>query len=109
MAACDIIVQPAYREPLARVGVEAQSVGAALMVSDDGGLKEVVRDGEDGFVLPADDFAAWTALAAALIDSPARRAAIGQAARAAADRLTLERHIAGVEAAYARAGLRLPA
>lgn len=104
MAACDVIIQPAVREPLARVGVEAQSLGRPVIAGSDGGLKEVIRDGVDGFILSPDDFDAWVKTLQGLADSPERAAAMGEAGRAAAASLTLERHLDGVLGCYKRAG-----
>lgn len=43
------------------VAVEAAAAGGVVLASDDGGLKEAVRDGETGLTLPAGDAAAWVA------------------------------------------------
>src|SRR5262249_36477014 len=59
MAASDVMIAPAIDEPLARVGVEAQSMALPAIVSADGGLREVVEDGVSGLILDPDDFAAW--------------------------------------------------
>lgn len=108
MAACDVIVAPAVREPLARVGIEAQSVGVPVIVSQDGGLKEVVDHGASGFVLDPFDLDAWIAHVRAVLDQPRLAARLAAGGRAAAARLAPERHASAIEGVYAHCGLPSP-
>ena len=52
MKKCDLIVQPSHFESFGLTALEAISVGKPVIVSDAGGLKEIVQDGETGFVFP---------------------------------------------------------
>ncbi len=102
MAACDVIVHPATREPLARVGVEAQSLGLPILASEDGGLREVIRDGVDGFILPPEDIDSWRQTILALLHDDRLRAAVSAAALESAARLTRARHVSAVAEVYGR-------
>ncbi|MDX2236153.1 MAG: glycosyltransferase family 4 protein [Hyphomonadaceae bacterium] len=105
MAACDVIVHPATREPLARVGVEAQSLGLPILASQDGGLREVIRHGVDGFILPPDDIDAWRQAIVGLLDDDRLRAEVSTAAFESAARLSRARHVSAVIGVYQRLGL----
>lgn len=49
------VVVPSLYEPFGIVALEAAAVGAPLIVSDTGGLAEIVADGRTGLVVPAND------------------------------------------------------
>jgi glycogen(starch) synthase len=53
--ASDIVVIPSLYEPFGLVALEAMLAGAAVVVSDAGGLAEIVRQGQDGLVVPVGD------------------------------------------------------
>jgi glycosyltransferase involved in cell wall biosynthesis len=57
-----------------------------VVCSDIGGYRDVVRDGSDGLLVPPRDPEALATALAGLLDNPARRAAMGEAARATARR-----------------------
>ncbi len=50
--ACDAFVMPSRSEGLCRSLIEAMECGLPSVVTDAGGMKELVRDGVDGFVVP---------------------------------------------------------
>lgn len=100
MAACDVLVAPAIDEPLARVGVEAQSIGLPVMVSSDGGLKEVVEHGVSGLVVDPDDFEGWVAGVRQILDQPEFMARLASGGLEAAAHLTVKQHADAVEAIY---------
>jgi glycosyltransferase involved in cell wall biosynthesis len=52
------------------VALEARAAGRPVAASRRGGLAEIVREPEDGWLLPPDDVEAWTALFAKLADDP---------------------------------------
>ena len=107
--ACDVFVLPSMHEPFGIVVLEAWSAGRAVIVNHVGGLKALVREGENGlFINPG---AAGTApeLAARLgqlAGAPALRQALGKAGREEAfsrydwSRIAreLERHYVAAEA-----------
>lgn len=69
----------AGREPFGLVSVEAQACGCPVIVADEGGLPETIRDGITGYQAPRDPRAV-----ASLVDrlaDPARHASMSAAAR----------------------------
>jgi glycosyltransferase involved in cell wall biosynthesis len=69
-AAADAIVVPSRLEPFGGVAVEGLAAGRPVVVSDVGGLPEIVRDGSTGVVVPPEDPAALAAALAAVMDDP---------------------------------------
>ena len=57
----DLFVMPSRHEALCRALLEAMNVGACPVVSDAGGMKEVVRHGSEGLVVPREDVGALVA------------------------------------------------
>ncbi len=76
-----IVVVPSRGEGFGMVALEAAERGRAAIVSDVGGLPEVVADGETGLVVPAGDAEALAAAILELALDPARVRAFGAAAR----------------------------
>lgn len=52
LASCHIVCLPSYREGLPKALLEAASVGRPIVTTDTVGCREVVRDGENGFLVP---------------------------------------------------------
>jgi phosphatidylinositol alpha-mannosyltransferase len=86
-ASADVFCAPSLGgESFGIVLVEAMAVGLPVVCSDIGGYRDIVRDNQEGLLVPARDPAALATALGALLDNPARRAALGQAAKAAAAR-----------------------
>jgi phosphatidyl-myo-inositol alpha-mannosyltransferase len=86
-ASADVFCAPSLGgESFGIVLAEAMAVGLPVVCSDIGGYRDVVRDGSTGLLVPPRDPEALAAALAGLLDNPARRAAMGEAARAAARR-----------------------
>lgn len=49
--ACHVFVLPSYREGLPRAGLEAMALGRAVIATDVAGCREIVRDGENGYLV----------------------------------------------------------
>jgi glycosyltransferase involved in cell wall biosynthesis len=82
MAACDGFVQSSMVEGLPLVLLEAASSGLPAVVSDAGGVSEVVLDGRTGLVVPLGNPAALGAAVRRLVAMPeAQRRTLGEAAR----------------------------
>ena len=90
-AACDLYVQPSRRsvdpidgsvdvETMGRAVCEAAACGRAALVTDSGGLPDVVEDGVTGALVPEEDTDALAAAIVRLADDPQRREALGGAA-----------------------------
>jgi glycosyltransferase involved in cell wall biosynthesis len=80
----DVFVHPSWAESFPYVILEAMSLGLPVVASDVGGVGEAIVDGDSGLLVPRADAAALAGALRALLDDPARRAAIGAAAGARA-------------------------
>jgi phosphatidylinositol alpha-mannosyltransferase len=100
-ASADVFCAPSLGgESFGIVLAEAMAVGLPVVCSDIGGYRDVVRDGADGLLVPPRDPAALAAALAGLLDNPARLAAMGEAAAAAARRYAWEVVAAQVTEVY---------
>ncbi|MCA8929777.1 MAG: glycosyltransferase family 4 protein, partial [Alphaproteobacteria bacterium] len=80
--AADLLVWPAVREAFGMALLEAQAGGLPVVAGRTDGVPAVVAADTTGLLPPPDDIAAFAAAVATLLDDPARREAMGQAARA---------------------------
>ncbi len=76
-----IVVVPSRGEGFGMVALEAAERGRAAIVSDVGGLPEIVADGETGLVVPPADPERLAAALVSLARDPARVRSLGEAAR----------------------------
>jgi glycosyltransferase involved in cell wall biosynthesis len=90
------------REPLARVGVEAQSMGLPAVISSDGGLTEVVEHGVSGLVVDPEPIEAWVDTVRRVLEQPVLRQKLRRGGRAAAARLTRDHHADHMDRLYHR-------
>jgi glycosyltransferase involved in cell wall biosynthesis len=82
LAAIDVYVQSSVNEGLSLSILEAMAAEKAVVATSVGGAKEVIDDGETGFLVPPGSPAAIAAAIMSLLDDPDRRAAISRAAKA---------------------------
>ena len=78
----DIYAAPSRLESFGVAVIEASACALPVVVSDVGGLPEVVRDGETGLVVPRDDVPALQAALKRLVLDPALREQLGRRGRA---------------------------
>ncbi|MCC6264008.1 MAG: glycosyltransferase [Bryobacterales bacterium] len=102
MSACDGFVMSSVVEGLPMALIEAAMAGLPAVATDAGGVREVIRDGETGFVVPARDAAALGEAMRRLAGMPAEaRGEMGEAARRnAVERFSLSETAARWEALY---------
>lgn len=79
-ASADVFAFPSTTDTLGQVVMESQSSGLPVIVTDQGGPKEVVDHGRTGYVVPADDLDAWAAHLAELAIDHGLRTRMGAAA-----------------------------
>jgi glycosyltransferase involved in cell wall biosynthesis len=103
MAACDMILAPAEKEPLARNVLEAQALGVPVICSLDGGLTEIIEDGVNGVILPPQDVDAWVASVQRLILQPDFAAQLAERGQDNVRRLRPDLHARRIEAIYRKA------
>ena len=104
-ASADVFCAPSLGgESFGIVLAEAMAVGLPVVCSDIGGYRDLVRDGSEGLLVPPRDPEALAEALAGLLDNPARRAAMGQAAAVNARRYAWE-VVAGEVAEVYRAAL----
>lgn len=97
-ACSDVFAVPSGWEGFGLVYIEAAMHGLPRIGTAMGGVLHVIDDGVDGFLIPYDDTAALADRIRVLRNDPARRAAMGQAAR---DRAMREFTSARMAARYA--------
>jgi glycosyltransferase involved in cell wall biosynthesis len=100
MAACDLVLAPAIHEPLARNVLEAQALEVPVIVSTDGGLRELIRDGENGLLRDPDDILGWIAASRHILDHPDFARRLAERGRIGVAELTPERHAARIAGIY---------
>ncbi len=85
LAASHIVCLPSYREGLPKALLEAAAAGRPIVTTDVPGCREVVRDGDNGLLVPARDAAALANALGRLIGDRSLRLAMGRRGRARAE------------------------
>ena len=100
----DLFVLPTRSDNQPIAAIEAMLAGLPAVVTDVGGLGELVRDGACGWVVPSDDPAALAgAIAEAVAADPTARAALGASGEAFARRqFDVDSAVAAMQAVYER-------
>lgn len=81
LARSHVLLLPSVSEGLSNSVLEAMAMERPVVVTDVGGMREVVRDGVDGYLVPARDPAALADRLQALAGDPGLRARLGREAR----------------------------
>lgn len=79
--AAHIACLPSYREGLPKSLLEAAACGLPIVTTDAPGCREIVRDGDNGFLVPVHDAQALAIALRGLIDNPVLRAEMGLRSR----------------------------
>ena len=98
---CDVLVVPAVGDAFGRTLVEAMLCGTPVVAADDGGHREVIRHGETGLLVRADDAAAFAEGVAELLENPQMAKAIASTAKTTAlTTYSVESHVERVQSIY---------
>jgi glycosyltransferase involved in cell wall biosynthesis len=90
-ASSDMFVFPSVTDTLGQVVMESQASGLPVLVSDQGGPKEVVDHGRTGMVLSATSAEAWVNAIVNIAGDESKRRAMGEAAFASMSESTISR------------------
>ena len=94
----DIVVVPSrWGEPFGLVNIEAGAAGVPVVAMRDGGIPEVIRDGENGLVVDVGDEAGPVAAVQRLAESPALRGQLGRQGREIIERQFTEAPVRRLE------------
>ncbi len=84
LSIADVFLMPSDSETFGLAALEAMACGVPTVVSDVGGLPELVAHEESGFLCPVDDLSAFTDRIRSLLDDPDLHGRMSRAARARA-------------------------
>jgi glycosyltransferase involved in cell wall biosynthesis len=90
-ASCDLFVFPSRTDTLGQVVMEAQSSGLPVIVSDEGGPKEICDDGITGTVVRSDDPSRWCQAIEDLLDDEPLRLRMSRTAPGRINRFSLDK------------------
>jgi phosphatidylinositol alpha-mannosyltransferase len=108
-ASADVFCAPSLGgESFGIVLVEAMATGLPIVCSDIGGYRDLVRDQREALLVPPRDPEALASSIAVLLDSPLRRAAMGEAGRVSAGQYAWDVVAAEVEEVYREVMARAP-
>jgi glycosyltransferase involved in cell wall biosynthesis len=77
----DVVCLPSYREGMPKVLIEAAASGLPIVTTDTPGCRDVVRHGENGFLVPVADSAALAARLRQLLEDEKLRVRLGTRGR----------------------------
>lgn len=98
-----VLLIPSRSEGLPNVALEAMALGVPVVATSVGGLPEVVKDGESGYLAPEGDAAALAAKVLCVLESPRLRRRLGQRAREEmTSRFSLQARLRALDALYDR-------
>ncbi|HLA28920.1 MAG TPA: glycosyltransferase family 4 protein [Syntrophales bacterium] len=100
MAVYDIFCLPSRNEGMGKVLVEAMAMGLPIIASNIGGIRDIVRTGENGLLVPVGDVAAWAEAISCLCRDPERRRRMGDAGRQMAPFYSSEEMIKRIDQLY---------
>ena len=98
--AADLTVVPSYNESFGLVALESQACGTPVVAAAVGGLPTAVADGRSGVLVDGHDPEQWAKVLRDLLDAPAARSRMADAARRHAERFSWERTTGGLLDAY---------
>jgi glycosyltransferase involved in cell wall biosynthesis len=101
MAALDLLMVTAVKEPYGRTLIEAMLMGVPVVAAASGGNLEAIEDGVNGILVPPDMPSAFAEAARKLLaDSDLRREIVDRARADAQSRHGIENHVGAVSEIY---------
>jgi len=100
LGSCDIFVLPSYREGLPRTLLEASAMAKPLVATDAVGCREVVRDGQNGFLVKPRSAKALAEGIARLLEDEGLRKRMGERSRELVEEFGIERVVERYVALY---------
>jgi glycosyltransferase involved in cell wall biosynthesis len=102
LAALDVVVMTSLSEGLPYAAIEAAAAGRPVVAFANGGIPEVVLDGETGILVASGDVAGLARALARVLNDPALMRGLGQAGRRHAQRFAISEHVRKLEDVYER-------
>ena len=99
-AAADVLVMPSHYESFGMVALEAMACGTPVVVSDVGGLQELVKHNRTGMRVKVGDVAAMAHALEILLEDPALRRRMGHSASCYAEDFSWPKIVAKLLAVY---------
>ena len=100
MACFDLFVLPSLNEGMGRVLVEAMAAGRAIVASNTGGIPHLVRNGENGILVPPGDSGALAEGILHLIRHPRQAQRMGQTGQRFSYGFSVESMVQKIEKVY---------
>ena len=100
LACSDLFLLPSQHEAFGLVALEAMACGVPVVATRIGGIPEVVSHGESGYLAPVGDVEAMAAASLELLEDPERWRRASAAARAGAERYSVDRVVPEYVAYY---------
>ena len=97
----DIIVMPSrWGEPFGLINIEAGAARKPMIATRDGGITEIIRHGENGFLINKEDLAALIGYTKQLIENEPLRKQMGERARQIVEQEFTDQPVRKLEALY---------
>ncbi len=100
MKSFDIFCLPSLNEGMGKVVVEAMAMGLPIVASNVGGITDLVRDGENGLLVPSGDAKALAKALATLCDDQQMRRKMGEAGKLIAPLYNLDEMLKKIDTLY---------
>jgi glycosyltransferase involved in cell wall biosynthesis len=105
-ALVDIFVHPSLRDGMPNAVLEAMACGRAVIATPVGGVPDLIRNGENGVLIPAEDPDALASVINSLLGDPDLRLRLGKAGReTVAAQFSLKKELDGNMDVYRKLGL----
>ena len=99
--AADVVVVPSASESFGLVALEAAACGTPVVATDVGGLRQLVRDGETGYLVGSRDPSSFAAALSRVLADPSARERLGANAVRLASRFPWSSTAVGILETYA--------